>query len=306
MTSRITVVGSINLDLVFCAPRMPALGETLTGTGFHQVAGGKGANQAVAAARQGAQVRFIGAVGADAFGQAALDGLQDEGVDTAGALRDAFHPTGVAGIFVAQDGANAIVLAPGANLSVTPEQVEAAPAAFAGADFLVCQLEVPLASVTRAIGLAHAHGVRVVFNPAPAQILDDALLAQVDYLVVNETEASQLTGLAVDGHANAAAAARALRARGAGAVLVTMGGCGVQICADGIDQFAPALKVDVVDTTAAGDTFVGAFTVALGEGGALIEAVAYAQHAAALTVTRMGAQTSIPMRAEVLEFMQKT
>ncbi|MGZ3184943.1 MAG: ribokinase [Telluria sp.] len=305
MTPRITVVGSINMDLVFRTARMPARGETMIGEGFHLVPGGKGANQAVAAARQGARVRLIGAVGTDAFGRDGVAALAAEGIDVSAVSSVTTAPSGVAGICVDGSGANAIVLAPGANLAVSVEQVEQAAALIAASDFLVCQLEIPLATTARALALAHAAGVRTLFNPAPAQAIDDALLAQVDYLVVNETEAGQLTGLQVDGHANAQAAARALRARGAGTVLVTMGGCGVQVCADGVDAFAPALKVAVVDTTAAGDTFVGALAVALAQGESLMDAVAYAQHAAALTVMRMGAQTSIPLRREVLELMKQ-
>jgi len=304
MTPRITIVGSINIDLVLRTPRMPLLGETISGSGFRQVGGGKGANQAVAAARQGAEVHFVGAVGGDAFGQSALAELRANGVDTSRILVAPDVATGVAGIFVDAEGANSIVLAPGANEALSVAQVEAAAAAIASSSYLVCQLESPLASVRRAIEIAHGAGVKVVFNPAPAAPLPDSLLAMADYLVVNETEATQLSGLAVTGPADAAAAARALRRRGARAVLLTMGEAGVAVCAADGEYLVPAVKVQPVDTTAAGDTFVGALTVALARGMALPAATREAQFAAALAVTRIGAQTSIPTRVELQEFIE--
>jgi ribokinase len=280
------------MDLVFLTPRMPALGETITGSGFRQVPGGKGANQAVAAARQGAQVRFVGMVGDDAFGRAALECLKEDGIDVAGVVVSTAAPSGVAGIFVDADGSNSIVLAPGANELLAVAQVEACAAAIGGTDFLICQLETPLASVTRAIAIARERGVRVVFNPAPAQPLSDALLACVDYLIVNETEAGQLSGIEV--------------VDPSGAVLLTMGRQGVVVAAPDTDGLVPAVRVAALDTTAAGDTFVGAFTAAMARGQTLRCAVAEAQHAAAIAVTRMGAQTSIPRREEVLALMRAT
>jgi ribokinase len=294
------------MDLVFRTPRMPAPGETISGDGFQQVPGGKGANQAVAAARQGASVRFVGSVGNDSFGLLALESLGREGIATTYMTTDLSAASGVAGIFVDHRGENSIVLAPGANAVLSVGHVEAATAAIVGADYLICQLESPVASVARAIAIAREHGVRVVFNPAPAAPLPDGLLASVDYLVLNETEATQLTGLAVLDRASAAAAAAVLLARGAGAVLLTMGAGGVVVVTASHERFIPAVKVKAVDTTAAGDTFVGALTVAIGRGLGLDDAVTQAQHAAALTVTRMGAQTSIPTRTELHEFIQST
>jgi ribokinase len=299
---RITVLGSINMDLVFSAPRLPGLGETLTGSGFRQVPGGKGANQAVAAARQGGDVRFIGMVGADGFGSASLRALAAEGIDCA-AIGTADQPTGVACVMVDDNGANSIVVVAGANAALDVKRVDAASALIDAGDWLICQLESPIDSVAAAFELARAGGARIVFNPAPvpAAPLPDSLIG-VDYLVVNETEAGQLTDLAVADAASATKAATVLRSRGAGTVLVTMGAQGVLV-ADGVaaDRFLPALVVDAVDTTAAGDTFVGALTVALGRGLAVDEAVGEAQAAAAVSVTRMGAQSSIPTRAEMLQ-----
>jgi len=303
MTPRITIVGSINIDLVLRTPRMPLLGETISGSGFRQIGGGKGANQAVAAARQGADVLFVGAVGNDAFGYSALADLRENEVETSQILVVPDVATGVAGIFVDDDGANSIVLAPGANHAISLAQVDAAAGAIKSSSYLVCQLEIPLDSVVRAIDIAHGAGVKVVFNPAPAAPLPEGLLAMTDYLIVNETEAAQLSGLSVGSPEEAAAAARALRQRGAGAVLLTMGEAGVAVCSADGEYLIPAVKVQPVDTTAAGDTFVGALTVALARGMTLPAATREAQCAAALAVTRIGAQTSIPTRTELQEFI---
>jgi ribokinase len=303
MKPRITVVGSINMDLVFRTPRMPAVGETITGSEFRQVAGGKGANQAVAAARQGAEVRFVGAVGSDSFGHSAMRGLVGEGIDISAVSVPQGVPTGVAGIFVDADGSNSIVVTPGANDQLTVGHVDAAAESIVGAQFLICQLETPLPSVVRAIDLAHQNGVGVVFNPAPARLLGDELLARVDYLIVNETEAWQLSGVAVQDARSARQAAQVLRERGAGTVLLTMGEQGVCVVDEDGARELPAVKVEAVDTTAAGDTFVGTFTAALARGLDTDAAVGEAQHAAALTVTRVGAQTSIPTREETVALM---
>jgi ribokinase len=303
MTPRITIVGSINIDLVFRTPRMPMLGETISGDGFRQVAGGKGANQAVAAARQGADVAFVGAVGDDEFGRAALAGLRGNRIDIERVSTIAGVATGVAGIFVDADGANSIVIAPGANDVLSVAQVEAAAACIEGASYLVCQLESPLDTVTRAIEIARAAGVKVVLNAAPAADLPDSLLAMTDYLVVNETEASQLSGVDVRGTDDAVAAGRALCRRGAGAVLLTMGESGVLVSDCNTQHLIPAAKVLPIDTTAAGDTFVGALTVALARGLTLEVATREAQYAAAMAVTRIGAQTSIPTREELQHFI---
>lgn len=305
MNPRITVVGSINMDLVFRTERMPGVGETITGLDFAQVPGGKGANQAVAAARQGADVHFVGAIGADKFGEQALACLRAEGISVDRIAVAPDTASGVAGIFVDSTGANSIVVAPGANMLLTVEQVEQAAQLIVNSACLVCQLESPMASVARAIELARHAGVTVVFNPAPALDVDDRLLACVDYLVVNETEAEQLSGIAVTDRHGAARAAANLHGRGARVVLLTMGAQGVLVSARDTVRFIPAVPVKAVDTTAAGDTFVGALTVALARGGALEAAVEEAQHAAALAVTRAGAQTSIPHRSEVLELMQQ-
>jgi ribokinase len=304
MRPRIAVIGSINIDLVWRTPRMPALGETITGTEFRQIPGGKGANQAVAAARQGAAVSFIGVVGSDRFGEGALRCLVDEGIGIADVTTASGMPTGTAGIFVDADGGNSIVLAPGANAMLSVPHVEAAAATIAAAGFLVCQLETPMAGVVHAFELARQSDVRIVFNPAPVQPLSDAMLACVDYLIVNETEAAQLSGLEAGDEVGALRAAKKILQRGVGAVLLTMGERGVLVATADHKLFIAAVVVPVVDTTCAGDTFVGAFTAALARGLDIADAAIEASYAAALAVTRIGAQTSIPTRAETLELIR--
>lgn len=312
VSNRITIVGSINVDLVFRTPRLPALGETISGHEFIQVAGGKGANQAVAAARQLANVTLIGCVGNDTNGKQLLLGLQAEHINTDFIRTIADCATGVAGIFVDDHGHNSIVVAPGANAHLSVQHIEQASQAICNAQLLICQCETPLASVTNAIELARRHGVTVVFNPAPAPTnnLPDELLAKVDYLIVNETEAGQLSGIHVSDLASATAAADHLLQRGVGCVLLTMGASGVCIsyAIDAVmhTQHIPASKVSVVDTTAAGDTFVGAFASAIVQGLAPLAAAKEAQYCAALAVTKLGAQSAIPSKADVLRFKTDT
>lgn len=304
MNPRIAVVGSVNMDLVFRTSRMPSIGETIKGREFHQIPGGKGANQAVAAARQGGDVVFIASVGKDGFGEQSLQGFAAERMDLSHMVQsDA--ATGTAGILVDDTGHNCIVIAGGANDLLTPAHVDAAADAIGGARMLVCQLETPMPTVVRAIETARARGVKVILNPAPAQALDAALLAQIDYLILNETEASQMSGVAVSNRDTARTASEQLLARGVGNVLLTMGEDGVCVTTPAGSTHLPAIRVDAVDTTAAGDTFVGAFAVGHARGLSVEEAAMEAQYAAALTVTRLGAQTSIPRRAEVEKFMQE-
>lgn len=298
----ICVAGSINMDLVLLTPRMPGLGETITGSQFLQIAGGKGANQAVAAARQGAAVTLIGCVGADDFGTMSLKGLQTDGIDTALIAVIPECATGVAGIFVDDLGHNSIVIAPGANARLSVAQIQAAQATICAARLLICQCETPIESVQAAIALAFAHGVKVVFNPAPACALPQGLLAQVDYLIVNETEAGQLSGITVGDLTSAQQASEILVARGSRCVLLTLGAQGVCLAQHHYFHHLPGIPVQVRDTTAAGDTFVGAFATAIAAGLDMMAAAIEAQFCAALTCTRLGAQSSIPQRSEVEQF----
>jgi ribokinase len=300
VTDKIVVVGSLNMDLVVHAPRHPQPGETILGSEFHTFPGGKGANQAVAAARLGGQVRMIGLVGQDDFGDALLQTLASDGVDAEHVLRHASAATGVALITVDAAGQNTIVVASGANGRLTPGDVSAAEDAFRGASLLLVQLESPLPAVGRALELARRHGLRTVLNPAPAQPLELALLARVDYLVPNETELALLTG--IDARREAL---RELHRWGVGRVIVTLGECGVLIAEDGGELHLPAYHVVPVDTTAAGDAFVGAFAVALTEGRSVDKAAVWANAAGALAVTRLGAQPSLPTRAELTGFLRE-
>ncbi|WP_395360114.1 ribokinase [Streptomyces sp. YH02] len=291
MTS-IVVLGSTNMDLVAYVPRAPALGETVTGRSFRTIPGGKGANQAVAAARAGGEVSMIGAVGADDFGTRLRATLEHCSVDT-DLLRTAEGASGTAHIVVDDEGGNAIVVVPGANGTVT--SLDHGDEALIGtADALLLQLELPLSVVVEGAATARRLGVRTVLTPAPAQPLPPELLASIDLLVPNEHEAAALTGLT-----DPREAALALL-KDVPEVVVTLGAAGSLYAVRGADPVTvPAPRVRAVDTTAAGDTFVGALVVALGEGRPAPEALAWAGTAAALSVQREGASTSMPYRTEI-------
>ena len=298
-SKHIVIVGSVNMDLMLCCPHLPGAGETVLGAGFTTAPGGKGANQAVAAARLGAKVAFIGCVGDDAFGQTAFDALQAEGIDTQYLSRESGAATGVAMVITDEAGENCIALAPGANALLSPAHIDAARRLFGDASMLICQLESPLATVCHAIGIAIAHGVPVLLNPAPSQPLPADLLRDIDWLVPNAGEAAALSGLGADEQVSAAQSAELLRLAGARTVLVTLGSNGVAAStARGTFQ-RPAPRVVAVDSTGAGDTFVGALAAARFQGLALEAAIDLAQRAAAFSVTRRGAQASMPRLADL-------
>ncbi len=299
MPGRIVVVGSSNTDMIIRVDRIPRPGETILGGEFVRAPGGKGANQAVAAARAGGLVSFVARVGADALGDEAIVGFLAEGIDVSTVFRDVEAPSGVALIFVAQDGENAIAVASGANGWLSATDIERARSAFAGAGTLLMQLETPLESVVAAARLGRELGHRILLNPAPAQPLPDELLRMVSILTPNEAEAELLTGIAVTGVSEARRAARALRERGASVVIITLGSRGAFLCADEGEALVPSFRVEAVDSTAAGDVFNGALAVALTEQRTLIEAVRFANAAAALSVTKLGAQPSVPTRLEI-------
>jgi len=303
MRGQVVVVGSLNMDLVVKCPRHPKLGETVLGGVFQTIPGGKGANQAVAAARLGARVEMVGRVGADGFGKDLLDNLSSSGVGISGVLRDSEAATGVALIVVDARGENTIVVASGANMRMLVEDVDAAAAAFRGAAAVLLQLESPVPVVAQAAHLARQCGAKVILNPAPGQPLGADLLALVDYLVPNESETAILTGIEVVDPASRERAADKLLEQGVRTVILTLGEHGALLVnADGARHF-PALEVKAVDTTAAGDAFVGAFGAALAEGQPVELAMRFASAAAAISVTRMGAQPSLPNRAEVEAFL---
>jgi ribokinase len=302
---RIVVVGSLNMDLVTRAARRPQRGETLTGESFGMFVGGKGLNQAIAAARQGASVHMVGRVGADDFGRRLRQTLEAAGVDVQFVAEDPEAGTGVATIVLDAEGDNSIIVVPGANGRVGRADVERAAAAIAAADLLMLQLEVPFEAVLRAAEIARAAGVRVLLNPAPAPAspLPDELLRLVDVLTPNETETHSLTGLSADDDESAVRAAAALRARGVGAVVLTLGARGALLADGERNVHVPGYAVQVVDTTAAGDAFCGALGTQLARGQPLEAAVGYANAAGALATTVLGAEPAMPRREAVERLM---
>ena len=299
MSSSIVVVGSLNMDLVMRMARAPIGGETVPGLDFAMLPGGKGANQAVACARMGSNVIMVGRVGIDPNGDVLKAGLAADGVDAREVKGLASTHTGVASIWVEDDGQNRIVLAPGANGLLDPASVARANTMIDMAGMLIVQLEVPIPAVQAAINRAFAAHVPVLLNPAPAAPLPESMWAQIDILVLNESEATAYAGLDVVDPNSAAEAGALLRAKGPDRVLVTLGAQGVVVVDGGGARHTPAKKVKAVDTTAAGDTFIGALATALCEGQSLDDAVALGQAASALCVTRRGAQTSIPYRRQL-------
>ena len=296
-TGKILVIGSSNTDMTIKSDRLPAPGETILGGKFLMGAGGKGANQAVAARRLGGDVTFVCKVGRDIFGDNAVKGYEKEGIDTSHILRsDA--PSGVALILVDAKAENSIAVAPGANGDLTPADIRNLRDVIAGASYLILQLEVPVETVLEAARIAHEAGVYVILNPAPACPLPGELFKYLSLITPNQTETALLTGIEAD-EASLDRAVDALRAKGVQDVIVTLGSRGSLVCAGGKREFVPACKVKAVDTTAAGDTFCGALCVALSEGKSLTEAAAFATKASALAVQKMGAQDSIPYRKDI-------
>jgi ribokinase len=298
MGNHIVVVGSLNMDLVVRTVRHPQIGETVIGHDFRTYPGGKGANQAVAAARLGSDVSIIGKVGNDQFGEALLQAVNADGVNTQYIIRDSKVPTGVAFITVDDRGKNTIVVASGANAHLSPDEIDASRDAFIGASVLLLQLECPLNVVERAIDIAKQYDIRIVLNPAPAQLLDAYLLHSVDYLIPNQTELAQLSG-----QESTEAAIGVLQGMGVKRLVVTLGEEGLLVVDESQREHIPAYKVQAVDSTAAGDAFAGAFAVALGEGLSIHQAAIWGNAAGALTVTKAGAQPSLPSRDEFDEFL---
>jgi len=301
----IAVVGSSNMDLVVKSNRIPATGETILGGDFIMVPGGKGANQAVAAAKLGAQVFFIAKLGDDIFGLQSLNNFKKEGVNTKYVLQTQEAPSGVALIMVDDEGNNLIVVAPGANHKLSPEDVKEAESDIASSGALVAQLEVPIETIEFAGELANNSNVPFILDPAPAQKLSPELLNMVDVLTPNETEAQILTGIEVKDQESASVAAKKLLECGVKNVILTMGASGYLLAGKEGTEFVPARKVTAADSTAAGDAFTGSLAVGLAQGQTLSEAALFANNVAAVSVTKMGAQPSMPTVEEIDKFIHE-
>jgi ribokinase len=300
----IVIVGSSNTDMIVKTERIPKPGETVIGGAFSMAAGGKGANQAVASARAGGKVTFVGRVGADLFGSQAVKGFRADGIRVTHIVRDRKAASGVALIFVDAAGENSIAVASGANAALSPSDVRKAKAVISSADVLLMQLETPLETVETAADIAVKRKVPVILNPAPAQPLRESLLKKISILTPNEHEAELLTGIPVHSGEDAAAAAEALTAKGVGMVIITMGPRGAYVHSNSFKGLIAGFQVTAMDTTAAGDVFNGAFAVAFAEKRPVADAVRFANAAAALSVTRMGAQPSAPGRRAIEKMMR--
>ena len=296
---KIVVVGSTNVDLVVKLKRLPQPGETVTEGKFFKAFGGKGANQAVTVARLGGEVVFITRVGKDPFGSACLENLKEHGVDISFITQDEEEATGVALILVGENGENMIGVAPGANHKLSTEEVEKARSVIKEADAVLLQLEIPLETVERVVEIAYSEGVPVILNPAPFREIKDEVLKRVTFLTPNEKEASSLTG--IENLVEVERMGEVLLEKGIKNVIITLGEKGALLVNEKGKRRFPTLKVDAVDTTAAGDVFNGALAFALGSGKSLEEAIIFANCAAAISTTRMGAQPSIPDLKSVLK-----
>lgn len=299
--NKIVVIGSSNTDMVVRSEHLPRPGESVLGGDFMMAGGGKGANQAIAVARMGHNVVFSAAVGRDMFGDAAVAGYQRFGVDTSYIVRKD-TPSGIALIMVDGAGQNSISVALGANNCLTAEDVMPALESVSAGDIVLLQLEIPMSTVDACVAVAAAKGAKVVLNPAPAAVVSEQTLSKLYLITPNQTEAQTLTGIEVTDEASATAAAKALTAKGVERVVITMGSQGSLLYENGVSEIIPAHKVSAVDTTAAGDVYNGALCAAIAEGMPLGDALRFATKAAAISVTRAGAQPSVPSREEVDNF----
>ena len=303
---KLLVVGSINMDLVVRVERIPKEGETVPGGNLNFIPGGKGANQAVAAALAGVEVSMIGRVGDDDNGRKLLNNLKSKGVKTGGIRIDDSVSSGLALISVDSNGQNSIIVVAGANGMVTVEDLKEKEDLFCESDILLLQHEIPQEAIAGAVRMANAYGTKVILNPAPYRVVPKELLKMTDYLIPNETECAELTGYSVDTEEGMNKAADYLLNLGVDTLLITLGRRGVFMVTKTSRQLIPAFSVKAVDTTAAGDTFIGSFAASLLAGGQLHEAVRYGCAAAALSVQRFGAQTSMPSKKEIEAFLDKS
>ena len=299
---RILTIGSSNTDMVVKTSKFPAPGETIIGGEFLMNPGGKGANQAVAAKRLGGDVIFIGKRGLDIFGKYAVELLEKEGINTDYIISDSKNPSGIALITVDAKGENSIVVASGANANLFPEDLNSIDELLQNSDIVLLQLEIPLETVIFVAALSAQKQKKVILNPAPAQLLPDSLLKDLFMITPNESEAEQLTSVKVSDTESAKQAAELLKEKGVQNVIITMGASGAFILSEEFEGMIEAPKVKAIDTTAAGDTFNGALAVFLSEGKSMVESVKLASKAASISVTRNGAQASVPYRKEVISY----
>ncbi|HZH92640.1 MAG TPA: ribokinase [Tissierellaceae bacterium] len=298
----VIVVGSLNMDLVIRAPKIPRPGETVLGSDFRQVPGGKGANQADAAAKLGAETAILGAVGRDSMGSTLVQALKMDGVKVDMVLEKEDLPTGVAAIVVEDSGNNAITVAPGANSGLTPHDISSMEGIFKGATVMLVQLETPLDTVKRALQLARENNVKTILNPAPAMELDDEIFSLVDIMTPNETELEILSGMDTSDLDKVESAGQYLLKKGVSRLIVTLGSQGsMDIVQDSATTY-PAYKVKAVDTTAAGDSFNAALAVSIANGESMEDSIRFATKVGAMTVTKHGAQTSLPLVGQVEDF----
>lgn len=301
---KILVIGSSNTDMIIKLDKIPVPGETVIGGEFSTAPGGKGANQAVAAARAGGNITFIASVGNDSLGAQAIEGFRRDGINVDYIKRIENVASGVALIFVDKKGENSIAVASGANATLNFDHIKDLKEVISQAQILLMQLETPISTITLAAQLAHEAGVKVILNPAPAQPLDDNLLKTVSIITPNETEAELLTGIKVEDESSAAEAAKILLSKGIETVIITLGANGVFLATRNEQKMIPGFKVDAIDTTAAGDVFNGALAVGLAENKSFDEAIRFANAAAALSVTKLGAQPSAHSRQEIDSYLK--
>ncbi|MFC1537862.1 ribokinase [Candidatus Latescibacterota bacterium] len=301
---KIVIIGSSNTDMIIKLSRIPKPGETILGGDFSIAPGGKGANQAVSAARAGGNVVFIARVGDDMFGKQSVEGFRGDSIDTGHIITDTTAPSGVALIFVDKEGENSIAVASGANANLVPSDITVAKDVIASAGIVLMQLEIPIETVKTAVEIAAGSGAKVILNPAPAQPLSDEILRNITIITPNETEAELLTGVKVEDEQGAEKAADMLLAKGIKTVIITLGARGVYVASPDFRGIIPSFSVKAEDTTAAGDVFNGVLSVALAENMNLTEAVRFSNAAAALSVTKLGAQTSAPYRAGIETFLK--
>lgn len=302
---KISVIGSLNMDLIVQTERMPLAGETIAGQGFKSVPGGKGANQAIAAAKAGAKTRMFGYVGADGFGDLLLSSLTEAGVDISNIARSSDHPSGIATILLENSGENRIIIIPGSNDLVDQAYIDSQWDEISNADLLVVQHEIPLNSCHYIINKAHQASIPVLLNPAPFYPIPDEILTKLEYLVLNETELQGLVGCSSCFGEELISAAHALLDKGLKNLIITLGKQGSMLLTNKNKTFQPIFEVDAVDTTAAGDTFVGFLATAIMNGQDAKHALEVASAAAALAVTKIGAQSSIPSIEETLDLIEK-